>query len=261
MLLDVLRIAFKTLILTLLTLIAAGLLYWLFFASNWSWLPDYWWLLVKGLWLTLELFVISCVFGMALAVPIGLVQVTGPRWLALIAHGFCTLIRGTPLLIQLWLLYFALGSVFPSIPGLRTSIFWPFLREGYYYAAVAFTLSFAGYEGEVMRGAFLGVPRGELEAAHAIGMPPWKVLTRVWFPRAVRMVLPTLAGETVLQLKSMPLAFTVTVPELVGIASKVRQDTFIVYEPLMFVGAVYMVLTFLFVWIFNYVEKLVPQRR
>jgi polar amino acid transport system permease protein len=259
--LDTVKIVVKTGILAILALIAAGLVYWLLFASNWSWLPDYWWLLVKGLWLTLQLFVISCFFGMILAVPIGLVQVTGPAWLAFLARWFCTLIRGTPLLIQLWLLYFALGSLFPSIPGLRDSFLWPLLREGYYYAALAFTLSFAGYEGEVMRGAFLGVPRGELEAARAFGMSPWKVLTRVWFPRAVRLVLPTLVGETVLQLKSMPLAFTVTVPELVGIATKVRQDTYIVYEPLMLVGFVYMCLTFFFVWIFGKVERMVPQKR
>jgi polar amino acid transport system permease protein len=255
------KLVVKTVILAILAGIAAGLLYWLFFASNWSWLPTYWWLLVKGLWLTLQLFAISCVFGMVLAVPIGLVQVTGPAWLAAIARGFCTLIRGTPLLIQLWLLYFALGSIFPSIPGLRNSFLWPFLREGYYYAAVAFTLSYAGYEGEVMRGAFLGVPRGELEAARAFGMSPWTLLRRVWFPRAVRLVLPTLVGETVLQLKAMPLAFTVTVPELVGIATKIRQDTYIVYEPLMFVGFVYMCMTFLFVWAFGKIERMVPQKR
>src|SRR4051812_42405364 len=130
--LDVLKFAVKTVILAILGLIAIGLIYWLLFASNWSWLPQYWWLLVKGLWLTLQLFFISCFFGMILAVPIGLVQVTGPRWLAFFARWFCTLIRGTPLLIQLWLLYFALGSLFPSIPWLRTSSLWPFLRDGYY---------------------------------------------------------------------------------------------------------------------------------
>jgi polar amino acid transport system permease protein len=112
-----------------------------------------------------------------------------------------------------------------------------------------------------MRGAFLGVPRGELEAARSFGMSPFKVLRRVWFPRAVRMVLPTLAGESVLQLQSMPLAFTVTVMELVGVASKVRQDTYITYEPLMLVAAIYMGLTFLLVWAMGQLERMVPQRR
>ena len=259
--LDIVKFIVKAVVLVFLAAIGLLILYWLFFASNWSWLPEYLPLLVKGFGLTLLLFFISVFFGIILAVPIGLVQVTGPPWLAFLARWFCTIIRGTPLLLQLWLLYYGLGSLFPSIPGIRDSFMWPILREGFYYAALTFTLSFAGYEGEVMRGAFLGVPRGELEAARAIGMSPWKVLSRVWLPRAVRLVLPTLAGETVLQLKSMPLAFTVTVMELMGVVTKIRQDTYIVNEPLMFVGAIYMGLTFIFVYAFGYVERSVPQRR
>ncbi|MGH6907971.1 MAG: ABC transporter permease subunit, partial [Aestuariivirga sp.] len=168
------KLVAKALILSLLGAIALLFFYWLFFASNWSWLPKYFPLLVKGLYLTILLLVVSCVLGMILAVPIGLVQATGPRWLAFIARWFCTIIRGTPLLVQIWLIYYGLGSLFPLIPELRDSFLWPVLREGIFYAMLAFTISFAGYEGEVMRGAFLGVPRGELEAARAFGMSPWK---------------------------------------------------------------------------------------
>ncbi|MCO5135580.1 MAG: ABC transporter permease subunit, partial [Phyllobacteriaceae bacterium] len=137
----------------------------------WDWFPTYFDQLVAGLLLTLELLVISIFFGMLLAIPIGLVQVTGPKWLARIALGFCTVIRGTPLLIQLWLIYYGIGSgIFPDIPGLKQSVFWPYLRDAYTYAITAFVFSVAGYSGEVMRGAFAGVPKGELEAARAMGM-------------------------------------------------------------------------------------------
>ena len=112
-----------------------------------------------------------------------------------------------------------------------------------------------------MRGAFLGVPRGELEAARAFSMSPWKVLRRVWFPRAVRLVLPTLAGETGLQLKSTPLAFAIPVMDLMGVTTKVRQDTLRIFEPLMLVAIIYMCLTFLIVWGFSLIEKAVPQKR
>lgn len=251
----------KVLILGFLALFAIGILYWLAFASDWSWLPKYFPLLLKGLWLTLQLLVLSVFFGMLLAIPIGLVQVTGPWWLAVPARWFCTIIRGTPLLVQIWLIYYGLGSLFPLIPELRNSFLWPILREGFFYAVLAFTVSFAGYEGEIMRGAFLGVPRGELEAARAFGMSPWKVLTRVWFPRAVRLVLPTLAGETVLQLKSTPLAFTVAVMDLMGVTTKIRQDTFRVFEPLMLLAVIYMCLTFVIVWAFSFLERRVPQKR
>jgi polar amino acid transport system permease protein len=228
---------------------------------NWTWFPEYFPLLMQGLWLTIQLLVLSMVFGLILAVPVGLVQVTGPRWLARIARGYCTLMRGTPLLVQLWLLYFGLGSVFAAYPEVRQSMFWPILREGYFYAVLAFTLNTGGYSGEIMRGAFLSVPKGELEAARAYGMSPWKVLHRIWLPRAVRNVLPTLAGETVLLLKSTPLAATVTVLDIFGVMLRVRQNTYIIYEPLITAAIIYMALTFLITRAFNYVEGLVPTKR
>lgn len=227
----------------------------------WGWVPQYLPQLLQGLWITIVLLVLSMAIGMVLAIPLGLVQVTGPRWLAWPARAFCTFIRGTPLLVQIWFLYYGLGILFPYVEGIRGSIFWPFLRESFYYAVVAFSLSFAGYEGEVMRGAFLGVPKGELEAARAIGMSPFTVLRRVWFPRAVRLVLPTLAGESVGQLKATPLAATITVMDLMGVTNMIRQNTYRTYEPLILVALVYMAITFIIVMTFNWVERLVPQKR
>ncbi|MGE4249945.1 MAG: ABC transporter permease [Parvibaculaceae bacterium] len=228
---------------------------------DFSWLPKYLPMILHGIWLTLLLMAISITIGFLLAIPIGLVQVTGPRWLKWLAASFCTVIRGTPLLVQLWLLYYGLGSFFPQIPWIRQSFMWPVLREGFFYATLAFTLSFAGYEGAIMKGAFLSVPKGELEAARAFGMSPWTVLRRIWLPRAFRIVLPTLGGETILQLKATPLAATVTVIELYGASYQVRQDTFRVYEPLLMVAAIYLALTYLITRAFAYIERQVPQRR
>ncbi|MFN4143006.1 ABC transporter permease [Aestuariivirga sp.] len=260
------KLIVKTVVVLALAAIAAGLLYWLVAASRWDWLAKYYPLLLHGLWLTLVLWILSSILGMILAIPIGLVQVTGPRWLGAIARGFCTVIRGTPLLLQLWLIYYGLGSLFPKIamvyPEFRQDFMWLIRLDAFWYALLAFTISAAGYEGEIMRGAFLGVPRGELEAARAFGMSPWKVLTRVWFPRAVRLVLPTLAGEMVLQLKATPLAMTVTVMDLAGVVrNRITQDTYIVYEPLMLLAVIYMCLTFMAVWAFGYLERMVPQKR
>jgi len=227
----------------------------------WDWLPDYTPLLINGLRITISLLVFSCAFGMVFAVPLGLVQALELPYLATAARAFCTYIRGTPLLVQLWLLYFGLGSLFPMIPGIRQSFLWPVLREGYFYALLAFTISVAGYEGEVMRGAFLGVPKGELEAAKAFGMSPLQVLRRIWFPRAVRLALPVLAGDTAIQLKATPLAATVTVLDLFGVSNKIRQDTYRVYEPLLLVLVAYVVLYFFIVWAFRWYENRIPQKR
>ncbi len=226
---------------------------------DWSWLPEYSDKLISGFWLTIQLLVICSCLGFLLAVPVGLVQVTGPRYLAAIARGFCTVIRGTPLLIQLWLIYYGVGELFPGIEGIRESFLWPVLRAAFPYAILAFTLSVAGYVGEVMRGAFAGVPKGELEAARAMGMSPFKVLYRIWLPRAVQNVFPTLAGEVVLTLKATPLAATITIYELFGRSTEVRQDTFLVYEPLLLVAGIYVLLTGIIVTLFGWLENRIPK--
>jgi polar amino acid transport system permease protein len=228
---------------------------------DWSWLPKYLPFLPQAIFVTLQLLVLTMVLGLLLGIPLGLVQVTGPKWLSRLSKGYCTFMRGTPLLIQLYLLYFGLGSIFPMFPALRQSIFWPILKEGYYYAVLAFALNEAGYIGEIMRGAFLSVPKGELEAARAFGMSPWKVLRRVWLPRALRNALPALGGETILTLKATPLAALVTVADIFSVADRVRQETYIIYPPLIMVMIIYLILTFIITRIFGYVERQVPARR
>jgi polar amino acid transport system permease protein len=227
---------------------------------RWDWLPDYYLLAIHGLWQTIWILVVTCVLGFALAVPLGFAQATGPLCLSLPSKVFCTVIRGTPLLLQLWLLYYGLGTLFPQFPEIRESVLWPLVRQAWPYAVLALTLSFAGYEGEVMRGAFAGVPGGQLEAARAFGMSRWKAFRRVWLPQAIHKALPTLAGETVLQLKSTPLVATITVLDLYAVALRVRQDTFVIYEPLLLLALTYMILTGLIVWAFGRLEARIPVR-
>lgn len=242
----------------ILLLIAAGLIVLVATSMRWYWLPDYYGLLLAGLWKTLLILGATCFLGFLLAVPFGLVQVTGPKPLAMLSQGFCTIIRGTPLLLQLWLLYYGLGSLFPQIPQIRDSFLWPYLREAWPYGVLALTLSFAGYEGEVMRGAFAGIPPGELEAARAYGMKPFTLLRRIWLPRAIQRALPTLNGEVVLQLKATPLVATITVIDVYAVISKVRQETYVIYEPLLLLALVYLCLTGILVVIFRYFENRIP---
>lgn len=227
---------------------------------RWDWLPQYYGLALEGIWRTLWILAVTSVLGFTLAIPIGLVQVTGPKYLSWPAYWFCTVIRGTPLLLQLWFLYYGLGSLFPQFPGIRDSFLWPYLRQAWPYAVLSLTISYAAYEGEVMRGAFAGVPRGQLEAARAFGMSRWKVFRRVWLPQATYRALPTLAGETVLQLKATPLVATITVVDIYAVASRVRQTTFIVYEPLLLLAVVYLCITGILVFLFRKLEARIPNR-
>jgi polar amino acid transport system permease protein len=228
---------------------------------DFSWLEEYGPLLLAGLWRTLELMALSGLLGFALAVPVALAQVSGGRVLKALARGFTTTIRGTPLLVQIYLLYYGVGSLLAEIPAVRTSLFWPYLREGFWYAVLAFTISVAAYEGEILRGGLLSVPKGELEAARAFGMSRFKILRRIWLPRALQVTLPALSGEAILLLKSTPLASTVTVIDLFGAASIVRAQTFRVYEPLLLVAAVYVAMTFLIALIFRLIERRLPATR
>ncbi|AVO39728.1 ABC transporter permease [Pukyongiella litopenaei] len=234
---------------------------WCAWALRWDWIPHYAPLALQGLWRTVWILVVTTVLGFLLAIPLGLAQAAGPWYLAAPARVFCTVIRGTPLLLQIWLLYYGLGSLFPQFPWIRSSELWPYLRQAWPYAVLALTLSYAGYEGEVMRGAFAGVQRGQLEAAQAFGMPRFTIFRRVWLPQAVRNVLPTLGGETILQLKATPLVATITVMELYAVSSRVRQDTFIVYEPLLLLALFYLVIAGIITLIFRHFENQVPQRR
>jgi polar amino acid transport system permease protein len=228
---------------------------------EWYWLPDSAPLILQGIWVTVKLLLLSVLFGMTLAIPIGLVQVTGPKLLSRAAQAFCLVIRGTPLLIQLWLVYYGLATLFPLIPGIRESILWPVLSDAFWLAVLAFTLSVAGYEGEVMRSAFRSVPRGELEAARAFGMPRFTVLHRIWLPRALQNVFPTLAGELVLTLKATPLAGTITVIDLYGASELIRSETFLAFEPLILVAAIYLAFTALVTALFRWAENRIPRPR
>lgn len=240
--------------------IAAALVFCIVWFMRWDWLPQYLPRLGYGIMVTLAMLFSTAILGFLLAVPLGLVQVTGPWPLKALAKGFCTVIRGTPLLLQLWLLYYGLGSLFPQFPAIRQSFLWPYLRESWPYGVAALTISFAAYEGEVMRGAFAGVPAGEIEAARAYGMSRWTLFRRIWLPRAIHRALPTLNGETVLQLKATPLVATITVIDVYSVISKVRQDTYITYEPLLLLALIYMCLTGILVIAFRYLENRIPTR-
>ena len=227
---------------------------------RWDWLPEYMPALAHGFFITLLVLIVSVGLGFTMAVLLGLAQVRGGFISHFISKCFCNYIRGTPLLMQLYLLYYGVGSLFPLIPGVRENFQWLVRLDALYYVLIAFTLSFAGYEGEIMRGAFLAVPRGELEAAEAIGMGRWQILRRIWLPSAVNKVLPTLTGEVIGQLKSTPLAFTVPVMDLMGAAHKVMQDTYLIYEPLLLVAGIYLLLTWAITSAFSVIERRMPLR-
>ncbi|WMN16712.1 ABC transporter permease subunit [Pseudomonas piscis] len=211
---------------------------------DFSWINGFSTELARGLGITLKLLALSAACGFVLAVLVGLGRVSRNPLVSAPMRFYISVFRGTPLLVQIYILYYGVGSLFAAYPPIRGSFLWPYLREGFWYVALALTLSVGAYVGEVLRGGLRAVPRGELEAARAYGMGYWLTLRRVWLPRALELVRPTLVGECVLLLKATALASTVAVTDLLGAANLVRAQTLKVYEPLLAVALIYIVLAF-----------------
>jgi polar amino acid transport system permease protein len=171
----------------------------------------------------------------------------------------CAAIRGTPLLLQLFLAYYGVGSLFASSPWLKASFPGLMRLDAMWYVLLAFTLNFAAHEAEVLRGALLAVPRGELEAARSFGMTRLQVLRRVWLPPAMMRAYPILANDAIAQLKSTPVAFAVPVLDLMAEAHRVMQDRLLIYEPLILVAAVYLLLSLATLWLFGWLARHMPQ--
>lgn len=207
--------------------------------------------LIAVLPLTLFLTISSSAIGNILAIPVAVARLNSNPLLWIPARALIFMMRGTPFLIQLYFIYYGLGQL---IPGWMMRGF-PFLREGIYYAVFALSLNTAGYTGEILRGAILAVPHGEIEAARAFGMNRFQVFWRITLPRAIRICLPTMSSETILLLKLTSVASLVTVYEVMGTATTIRVDTFRVYDTLIGAGIIYFVTVFVLTRVLNWTER------
>jgi His/Glu/Gln/Arg/opine family amino acid ABC transporter permease subunit len=211
--------------------------------------------LVEGLWTTLVLLAVCGVLGNLLALPVAFARISDRAWLRRSAYFFILVLRGTPVLVQLYLVYFGLGEVLARFPELRNSILWPYFRSAFGYAVIALTLNTAAYCAEIWRGALQGLPKGQIEAAKSLGLGPWQVRLLVLLPQAFRNALPSLAGQNILLLKATSLASTITIFEVMAAANVVRSRTFRVYESLLGAALVYIALTLVLTLAFSAVER------
>jgi len=175
--------------------------------------------LLAGLWTTVELVAIATVLGAALALPIALARVARNPLLRWPASAYVFVFRGTPLLIQLFIIYYGSGQ----ITAIQDTSWWPHVREywGWICGIVGLTLNTAAYTAEIVRGGILGVPHGEVEAARACGMTTPVTYRRIILPRAFRIAWPAYGNEIVLLIKSSVLVSTITVLDLMGQARTV----------------------------------------
>ena len=197
-------------------------------------------LLVAGVPLLLQLAFFSIAAGAVLAVLLALMRLSGNPMLDFAARSYVFVFRGTPLLVQIFLIYYGLGQ----FPEIRQSLAWPFLREPYWCALLALTLNTGAYSSEIIRGGILSVPFGQIEAARACGMSRSLIFRRITVPQGLRVALPAYGNEIILMTRSTALASVITLMEVTGIASKIISETFRAVEVFICAGAIYLILNF-----------------
>ena len=226
------------------------------FSLIWSSLPR---MLTSGLPLTLQLVALALLFGFVMAVCFAMARRSGSPLISGPARAYVFVFRGTPLLIQIALIYYGLGqfkSFWESV-GL-----WGILREAYWCAIIALAMNNAAYASEIIRGGMQSVPYGSVEAARACGMSRWTTFRRIIFPIAIRQALPGYGNEIILMVKATALASTITLMELTGIALQIRSKTLAPYESFIAAGAIYLLLNFLITRAIKYTEwRLTPYLR
>ncbi len=169
--------------------------------------------MATGLWITLQLTAISVSIGCALGLLLALVRCYGSRWAGAMVTGYTTLFRGTPLLCQLFLVYYGLGQFRPFWQEIGL---WWLLREPFYCALLTFTANTAAYQAEIFRGAIQSIGRGQFEGAAALGLHRWQALRLVILPQAMIVALRPLGNELITMLKSSSIASLVTLFDLMG---------------------------------------------
>jgi arginine/ornithine transport system permease protein len=208
-------------------------------------------LYLRGLWTTLWLVAASLALGLAIAVPLAIARTSRNPLLNGPVFAFTYFFRGTPLLVQLFMVYYGAGQS----EALRASALWPLLSQAWFCALPAFTLNTAAYTTEIVRGAIEATPHGEVEAARACGMSPALTLRRIVLPSAFRRALPAYGNEVIFMLHGSAVASVVTVMDLTGAARQVYARYYAPYEAFLTAAAFYMALTFTIVWLFRLLER------
>jgi His/Glu/Gln/Arg/opine family amino acid ABC transporter permease subunit len=208
--------------------------------------------LIDGTVVTATMIGCSLLIGLVLALVLAAMRLSGKIWLDAPAYAYMFFFRGTPLLVQIFLIY--------NLPGLfediRQSPIWPLIRDPIYWAILALSLNTAAYTAEIIRGAILAVPANEVEAARAIGMSRWMVLRRVMIPHALKISIPAYANEVILLLKGSALVSAIAVMDIAGEAQRLYARTYAPFEPLIAAGLVYLAITFVITRLARFAEFL-----
>jgi len=214
--------------------------------------------LLVGLNITIQLVSISLIVGFCLAIGLALLRLSNNLFLNFFAKTYIFYFRGTPLLVQIFLIYYGIAQ----FEFIRESFVWSFFKEPYWCAILALTLNTCAYSSEIIRGGIQSVPFGQIESAKSTGMSGLLLYRRIILPIAFRQALPAYGNEMILMVKATSLVSTITIMDITGIARLIIAKTFSPVEIFIVAGLIYLTINFIVTRLVNYSEiKLTPYLR
>ena len=207
--------------------------------------------LINASFVTLKLLSASLIIGIFLGLFFAILRINKNIFVNQFAYGYSYIFRGTPLLVQIFIIYFGLGN----IEWLRTTFLWSILKEPYWCAIIAFALNTGAYTSEILRSAFQTIKPGVIEAGKSLGISSSMIFYKIQIPIAIRQSLPAYGNEIILMLKGTSLASTVTLMDITGVAQKIISTTFRPLEVFIIAGSIYLFMTFLIHNLIKYLEK------
>ena len=201
-------------------------------------IAQHWEMFLTGVGYTLLIVAVSLIVGGALALPLAVVRAYRMPVLNQIVYGYVYFFRGTPLLVQLYLIYYGLGQ----FEAVRESVFWIVLRDPLWCTLISFVLNTAAYTTEIFRGAIEAIPFGEIEAAKACGMSGWQRTRRIVLPNALRRALPAYSNEIIFMVHGSVVASTVTIVDILGAGRVLNAKYYVAYEGFIAAAVLYMLL-------------------
>ena len=201
--------------------------------------------------ITLKLLSLSLIGGLFIGLLFAILRINKNILINKFAYGYSYLFRGTPLLVQIFIIYYGLGN----IDYLRTTFLWVILKEPYWCAIIAFSLNTGAYTSEILRSAFQTIKPGVIEAGKSLGITSKIIFYKIQIPIAIRQSLPAYGNEIILMLKGTSLASTVTLMDLTGVAKYIISTTFKPIEVFIVAGGIYLFMTFVVHNVIKFLEK------
>ena len=200
---------------------------------------------------TLKLLSLSLLIGLFIGLIFAILRIQNNLFLGKIAYGYSYIFRGTPLLVQIFIIYYGFGQV----DFIRESFLWAILKEPYWCAVIAFALNTGAYTSEILRSAFQTIKPGFIEAGKSLGISTKVIFYKIQIPIAIRQSLPAYGNEVILMLKGTSLASTVTLMDLTGVAKYIISTTFKPIEVFIVAGGIYLFITFIIHNVIKFLEK------